>query len=106
MVEFVTEIETLPKRLGWYDINGELGWVPNIHRLNATEANEQADVYDFIEDSECEIQWISKINREAKDRKSELAYHAMKIIQENPQYSPAMAYTVAYQKINSNGQSA
>ena len=102
MNEFLTEVVALPTRLGWYDINGELGWVPNVHRLTAKEADEQADVYDFTEDSECEISWISKLNREAGDQKGKLAYLAIKESKKNPEYSPAMAYTVAYQKLTTD----
>jgi hypothetical protein len=103
MNEFLTEAVALPTRLGWYDINGELGWVPNVHRLTASEAEEQADVHDFIEDAECEISWISKLHREVGDQKSQLAYLAIQEIKSNPTYSPAMAYTVAYQKLTIDG---
>lgn len=96
------EVAELPKRLGWFDSNGEVGWVSNMHRLTEEEASEMADVYDFVEEADCEISWISKINREAGDKINQVAYEALKVMQENSSFTPAMAYTVAYQKITSN----
>ncbi len=89
----------LPKRLAWFDSNGEPGWVSNIHRLTEEEASQMADLYDFTEDESCETSWINRVNRELpKENISKVIHDSLIEMRNDPSLSPAMAYTIAFQK--------
>ena len=88
----------LPKRLAWFDSNGEPGWVSNIHRLNEEEASQMADLYDFTEDENCEKSWITRVNRElSKENLSKVIHDALIEMRNNSSLSPSMAYTISFQ---------
>jgi hypothetical protein len=79
--------------------NGELIWATNIYALDEDELREEGfSVFNYEEDLDDEMKWISTMLTEAigNELEVEVVIFALKAMQENSSLSPAMALRFGY----------
>jgi hypothetical protein len=79
--------------------NGEIIWATNIYALDEDELREEGfSVFDYEEDLEDEMKWVSTMLTEAieNELEVEVVIFALKAMQQNSSLSPAMALRFGY----------
>lgn len=79
--------------------NGEIIWATNIYALDEDELREEGfSVFNYEEDLDDEMKWISTMLTEAigNELEIEVVIFALKAMQQNSSLSPAMALRFGY----------